>query len=56
MIIMLLTVKKSTQIDEDDAVLRNKRAINSLEKLSVKCHTQTLLQQFRHDTFNSYSV
>ena len=41
MIIILLTVKKSTQIREDDAMLRNKSAINSLETLSVQCHMQT---------------
>jgi len=41
MIIILLAVKTSTQIQEDDAVLRNKSAINSLEKLSVHCHMLT---------------
>jgi len=41
MIIILLTVKKSTQIHEVDAVLRNKSVINSLGKLSVQCHMQT---------------
>jgi len=40
MIIILLTVKESAQIHEDDAVLRNKSAINSLETLSVQCHMQ----------------
>jgi len=41
MIIILLTVKKSTQTHEDYAVLQNKSAINSLEKLFVQCHKRT---------------
>jgi len=42
MIIILLTAKKSTQIREDNAVLRNKSAVNSLKTLSVQCHMQNV--------------
>jgi hypothetical protein len=51
MIIMLLTVKKSTQIHEDDVVLRNKSAINSLETLSVQCYMQNFSPTVLHCFF-----